>query len=300
VLVSAAGPYLPLPVLVFKTYNVPAFVGEGSLVFSVSFSGDTEETVEATTEAALQGAKVVAVTTGGELARLAEAWEVPLIRVPDSIPQPRAALGALVVPPLLVLEQIGLFPGASHWVKAAVEQLRARRDRLVQPGNPAEELARRIGRTIPLIHGGGGLGAVAAHRWKTQMNENAKLPAFWNSHPELCHNELAGWGQHGDLTRQAITVVGLRHDFEHPQLAARFELAYRLLDEVVAGICEVRAEGEGELAQLLDLILVGDFTSLHMALQEQVDPGPVPVITDMKAAMASRADGRPTTEGVFE
>jgi glucose/mannose-6-phosphate isomerase len=297
VILSAAGPYLPLPVLVFKSYNIPAFVGEGSLIFAISFSGDTEETIEATTEAALQGARVVAVTTGGELARLAESWEVPLIRVPDTIPQPRAALGALVVPPLLILEQIGLFPGASHWIEAAADQLRVRRDRLQQPGNEAEDLARKIGRTIPLVHGGGGLGGVAAHRWKTQLNENAKMPAFWNSHPELCHNELAGWGQHGDLTRQAITVVGLRHDFEHPQLTGRFDLAYRLLDEVVAGIHEIRAEGDGELAQLLDLILVGDFTSLHLALTEGVDPGPVPVITGMKAAMASQGDRRPASEG---
>src|SRR5919205_889522 len=115
VLISAAGPYLPVPVLLFRSYNIPAFVGEGSLVFAISFSGDTEETIEATTQAALQGAKVVAVTTGGELARLAESWEVPLVRVPSTIPQPRAAIGALAVPPLLVLEQIGLFPGASHW-----------------------------------------------------------------------------------------------------------------------------------------------------------------------------------------
>ena len=300
VLMAAAGPFLPVPVLVFKSYHVPAFVGEGSLVFALSFSGDTEETVEAVTEAALQGARVAAVTAGGELARLARAWDVPLVEVPISIPQPRAAIGALAVPPMLLLEDMGLFPGASHWVEAAIEQLAVRRNELVRPDSLAHEMARRIGRTIPVIHGGGGLGGVAAHRWKNQMNENAKVPAFYNSQPELCHNEVAGWGQHGDLTRQMMTLVGLRHDFEHPQVMHRFELTYRLLDEVVAGIEEVRAEGDGELAQLLDLIIVGDFTSVYMALDAGVDPGPIPAIDHIKHALATSAGERrsPDPEGV--
>jgi glucose/mannose-6-phosphate isomerase len=286
VLASAAGPFLPVPVLVFRSYSVPAFVGVGSLVFAISFAGDTEETVVAVTEAALQGARVVAVTRGGELGRLAESWDAPIVPVPEWIPQPRSGLAALAVPPLLVLEDIGLFPGASHWVTRAIDQLRLRRDRLLQPGNDAEVMARAIGRTIPLIYGGGGLGGVAAHRWKNQLNENAKVPAFWNTYPELCHNEIVGWGQHGDLTRQVITLINLRHDFEHPQVMERFRLANDTLDEVVAGIHEVQAEGEGELAQLLDLMMVGDFTSIHLAMQEGVDPGPIPVIEDMKRALA--------------
>jgi glucose/mannose-6-phosphate isomerase len=297
VLAAAAGPYLPVPVLVFKSYHIPAFVGEGSLVFAISFSGDTEETVEAVTEAALQGASVVAITAGGQLGDLAESWGAPIVRVPTSIPQPRAAIGALAVPPMLLLEEIGLFPGARHWVEAALDQLRVRRDLLVKPGSEAEDLARRIGRTMPLIHGGGGLGAVAAHRWKTQVNENAKSPAFWNAQPEICHNEIAGWGQHGDLTRQAMTLVNLRHDFEHPQVMHRFGVTRDLLDEVVADICDVRAEGDGELAQLLDLVMMGDFTSTHLALQQSVDPGPVPVIDQIKTAMATSAGQDPSPEG---
>jgi glucose/mannose-6-phosphate isomerase len=187
------------------------------------------------------------------------------------------------------LEDIGLFPGASYWVNAAIEQLRARRDQLAKPGGLAEQLARRIGRTMPLIHGGGGLGAVAAERWKTDVNENAKCPAFWNMQSELCHNEVSGWGQHGDLTRQMFTLVNLRHDFEHPQVMHRFKLTADLLDEVVSSVEEVRAEGEGELAQLLDLILVGTVTSLHMAFQEGIDPGPIPAQEQIKNALATSA-----------
>jgi glucose/mannose-6-phosphate isomerase len=284
IVAAVAGPFMPVPVVVAKSYELPAFVGDGTLVFAVSFSGDTEETVEATSEAAVQGAKIVVVSGGGELTRLAEAWDAPLVPVPDDIPQPRAAVGALAVPPLIALEEIGLFPGAGRWVEEAVRRLRARRDEL-SGGDPlVDDIARTIGRTIPLIYGGG-LGAVAAMRWKTQMNENAKVPAFWNAQPELCHNEIAGWGQHGDLTRQAITLVALRHDFEHPQVMRRFELVFQMVDEVVAGIAQVEAGGDGQLAQLLDLILVGDLVSLQMALNEGIDPGPAPALDDIKTAL---------------
>jgi glucose/mannose-6-phosphate isomerase len=286
IVAAVAGPFMPVPVVVAKSYELPAFVGDGTLVFAVSFSGDTEETVEATSEAAVQGAKVVIVSRGGELTKLGEAWGSPMVSVPDDIPQPRAGVGALAIPPLIVLEQIGLFPGARRWVDEAVRGLVARRDELTSTDSTVvTDLARQIGRTIPLIYGGGAVGAVAAQRWKTQMNENAKVPAFWNTQPELCHNEMAGWGQHGDLTRQAITLVALRHDFEHPQVMRRFELVFQLVDEVVANIAQIQARGDGQLAQLLDLILVGDLTSLQMALNEGIDPGPIPALDEIKIAL---------------
>jgi glucose/mannose-6-phosphate isomerase len=168
------------------------------------------------------------------------------------------------------------------WIDAAVEQLRRRRDELVADANPAKDLARRIGRQLPIVYGGGGLGGVAALRWKNQFNENAKVPSFSNQIPELCHNELCGWGQHGDVTRQVFRLIDLRHDFEHPQVMRRFELVDEMVDEVVAEIEEVRAEGEGALAQLFDLVLFGDFVSLHLAYQSGVDPGPVAVLEWMK------------------
>jgi glucose/mannose-6-phosphate isomerase len=282
VLVAVAGPFLPVPVTVVKSYELPDFVGHESLVFAISFSGDTEETVEAAGEAFEAGASLVAVTSGGELKRLAEEWGAPVVDVPKNIPQPRCAIGAMAIPPLTVLEEIGLFPGATGWVELAVDQLKRRRDKLVLDGNEAEEIARRIGRTIPLVYGGQAVGATAAGRWKTQVNENAKSPAFSSVLPELGHNELAGWGQHGDITRQVITLVNLRHDAEHPQVARRFAIVSDILQEVVSDIVEVRAQGEGDLAQLLDLILIGDFVSLHLAAAEGVDPGPIPALDELK------------------
>ncbi|HEX3947658.1 MAG TPA: bifunctional phosphoglucose/phosphomannose isomerase [Acidimicrobiales bacterium] len=282
VLAAVAGPELPVPVTVLKSYELPAFVGPDSLVFAVSCSGETEETLATATAAAEVGAPVVAVTGGGRLARLAEREGWPVFAVPAEIPQPRAALGAMAVPLLVVLEQVGLADGLSSRLAATADALARRRDRLVQPGSEAEELARRIGRTIPLVYGATGPAAVAAQRWKTQINENAKAPAFWSALPELCHNEVAGWGQGGDVTRQVLTLVSLRHRGEHPQVARRFQLVTEVLLEVVAEVLEVRAEGADPLGQLFDLILLGDFVSLHLAGREGTDPGPVPVLVDLK------------------
>lgn len=278
--------FVAVPVVVSKGYDAPSFVDESTLVVAMSFSGNTEETLTAVQEARMAGGRVMAVCQGGELAELAEEWRAPVLVIPDGIPMPRAGIGALAVPPLIALERMGLFPGAGEWVGAAVEQLKTRRDKLVQPDSDAEELARRIGRTLPLIYSAADIGAVATARWKAQCNENAKIPAFANVIPELCHNEICGWGQHGDLTRQAFSLVLLRHDDEHPQESRRFDLVTEVLDEVVSDIHTVEAQGDGVLAQLFDLILFGDFVSLHLAGQEDLDPGPVPVLDQLKTALA--------------
>jgi glucose/mannose-6-phosphate isomerase len=273
---------MPVPVVVHKGYGIPNFISDTTLAFAISFSGNTEETLEAVAEASAAGAYVVTVSNGGELEAVSSEARLPHIPIADGIPMPRAGIGAVSIPPLVILERIGLFPGASSWIDAAIAQLRKRRDELVKDDNSARDLARRIGRQLPIVYGGGGVGGAAAVRWKNQFNENAKVAAFWNQLPELCHNELSGWGQHGDVTRQVFRLVNLRHDFEHPQIMRRFDLVNEMVDEVVAAIEEVRAEGEGALAQLFDLILFGDFTTLHLAYESGVDPGPVAVLDWMK------------------
>jgi glucose/mannose-6-phosphate isomerase len=283
VLTAVGGDRLPVPLVVVKDYECPAFVDETTLIIAVSFSGNTEETVSVATAAHARGARVVTVTSGGELGRLAGEWGAPRVPADTSIPMPRVGLGAVSIPPLVVLGRMGLLDGVDAEIEATVRQLRRRRDGLVD----AERVARRIGRTFPLVYGGGALGGVAARRWKTQVNENAKAPAFHNLIPELCHNELCGWGQSGDVTRQVLTVINLRHDHEHAQYDRRFAFDDLAVDEVVAGIEELRARGDGRLAQLFDLIFVGDVVSLHMAAAQDVDPGPIPVLEDMKRFLTS-------------
>ena len=289
VVAAATAPMLPVPVVVSKSYECPSFVGIRSLVFAISASGNTEETIQAASDAAVAGAHMVIVTGGGKLAELGRGWDAAIVEVPSDIPQPRAALGAMSIPPLVVLDEMGLFRGAQTWIDDAIDQLNRRRDELAGAGesSAAAEVARQIGSTFALVHGGGAIGGVAAQRWKTQINENAKAPAFWSVQPELCHNEIAGWGQHGDVTRQLITAVFLRHDGEHPQIGRRFELVGELMREVVAGEVEIEAQGDGDLAQLFDLILFGDYVSLWMAAFAGIDPGPVPALVELKQQLGA-------------
>jgi glucose/mannose-6-phosphate isomerase len=286
-LAAVCAPELAVPVTVAKGYELPAFVGPDSLVFCVSFSGDTEETLAAADQAAEAGAAVVAVTTGGALGRLADAHGWPTVAVPSSIPQPRAALAALAAPPLVVLERVGLCDGVTARLSAAADHVARRRDAFVGVSAEPVTVARRIGRTIPLVYGSPGVAGVAAQRWKTQVNENAKAPAFWSVQPELGHNELAGWGEGGDVTRQVLTLVTLRHDAEHPQIARRFAHVEEVLTEVVADVVEVRAQATEPLACFFELALLGDLVSLHLASNEGVDPGPVPALVELKAQLAS-------------
>jgi glucose/mannose-6-phosphate isomerase len=282
VLAAAAVGTSRVPVSVVKSYELPAWVGPSTLVFAVSCSGDTEETLSCTEAAFAAGAVVIALTSGGRLGALAEEHGAPVVAVPPSIPQPRAAIGAMGVPLLVIAERIGLLAGIADQVPSAVDQLARRRDQLVGASSPAKEIARRIGRTIPLVHGAQGLSSVAASRWKTQVNENAKSPAFWAAQPELCHNEIAGWAQFGDVTRQVITQVALRTADDDPHIARRFAWVGEMLREVVADTIEVWGEGDSALARFFDLVIVGDFVSLHLAERDGIDPGPLPILAEMK------------------
>jgi glucose/mannose-6-phosphate isomerase len=286
VLAAVANSALPVPITVMKQYRTPRFVGPGTLAFALSYSGNTEETLSMARGAVDAGATLVTVSNGGELADLPSVVHFPC---PSGL-MPRAALGAMVAPLFVTLYRMKLVPQAHALLVQAQEQLGHRRDKcrpeVTGDANPARELARKIERTIPLIYGGGAIGAVAAMRWKCDVNENAKAPAFWAMHPELDHNEISGFGQHGDVTRQIFTLVELRHAGEHERLAPRFEFTRGLLEECVASVLSVQAEGEGRLAQLLDLMYVGDWTSCYLAFDNDVDPGPIDAITALKAALA--------------
>jgi glucose/mannose-6-phosphate isomerase len=289
VFTTALNDELPVPAVVLKQYRVPAFVGPRTLAFAVSYSGDTEETVSMATAAADCGARLVCVSVGGALQTLAEECGGLHVSCPPGY-LPRAALGSLIAPLFVAAYRSGLAPGAHAQLVMAQEQLARRREKCrpeVEAGaNPARELARLIGRTIPVIYGGGALGGVAAYRWKCDVNENAKAPAFAHAHPELGHNEICAWGQHGDVTRQLITLVQLRHGFEHARLAPRFAAVSDIVDETVHQVLTVEGEGEGRLAQLLDLMYLGDFVSTYLALDNDVDPGPIDAIFELKHRLA--------------
>jgi len=290
-IVQAAGSAtLPVPLTTLKQYRTPAYVGPRTLAFAVSYSGDTEETLAMASGALQAGAHLIAVSRGGALAALAREHGALHVPCAPDIVMPRFALGELLAPILVVLFRLGLMPEVHAGLLMAQQQLQHRRDQcrpdVELARNPARELARRIDRTIPIVYGAGALGGVAAMRWKQSVNENAKAPAYWNQFPELDHNELCGWGQHGDVTRQVFTLVELRHGLEHPQLERRVTATREMIDEAVHQVLTVDAAGEGRLAQLLDLVHLGDWTSYYLALANDVDPGPIDAISQLKSRLA--------------
>jgi hypothetical protein len=199
----------------------------------------------------------------------------------EDVPHERAALGAMVASGLTALARMGIADGVEDDLDRAIAQLHRRRNAAFADAPSdidAPKLARRIGRLLPLVYGDGDVGALAAERWKQQCNVNAKVPAFARGLADVAHDEIAGWGQHGDLTRQVFCAVVLRHDHERPGGDARFTTFTEVLEESLAAVHHVRAEGDGPLAQLLDLAYVGDLVSLHLALNEGLDPGPAPAL----------------------
>ena len=281
---------LPIPVVVLKYYRTPAFVGPRTLAFAISYSGGTEETLEMARGAFDAGARVVAVTAGGELAALAEERGGLHLPCTPDIPMPRLALCAMVAPVLVTLFRMGMLPEAHAGMTQAQRQLAHRRDQckadVAAPANPARELARKIGRTIPVIHGAGGLGAVAAMRWKQSINENAKAPAFWNYLPELNHNEICGWSGAGSLGRLAAVFLG---DADiHPRVRDRIELTEGLIREQGHATFVVRSRGQTRVERVFSLVLLGDLVSLYLAVLRGVDPTPVDVIESLKSRLAKR------------
>jgi glucose/mannose-6-phosphate isomerase len=278
---EAVGPTIPVPIVVHRGYGVPNFVDESTLVVAISFDGETSETLEAAQDALVDGATVVCVSGGGELQAWAVANDLVHLPVMPDAPVERAAIGSLAVPVLVLLDRVGMYPGAEAWIDAAIAQATVRRNELITESNFARRLARQLGRAFPIVYGGNGPGGTAAEFWKAQFNQNAKVAAFSNQVPELTHDEIAGWGQDGDVTRQIFQVFMLHHDFEHPQVSSRLAAVEEVLVEVVGAVHVVEAAGDGLLAQLFDLELIGQFVSLHAAVEQSIDPGPVPIVSEI-------------------
>lgn len=290
---TLAAPVSQVPVLVHHDHRLPAHVSVRSLCIVSSFDGDSADMANAVTAAHRAGSRLVVVSGPGRLVELTAELGVPHVPVATDVTFARAALPALVVPALAVLEQLGSFSELTESVTAAVAQLRTRRSQVgaADPDPDPARLARRIGRTLPIIYGAGDLGVVAARRWKSQVNENAKAAAFSGGVPEVTHDEIAGWGQHGDMTRQVFSLVTLRHDHEDPGSDARFAVIEELVEEVVADRHRVDADGDGPLAQLFDLCFQGDLMSYHLAQENEIDPGPVAAVEAVAARVRAAGVG---------
>lgn len=282
-------PRLGVPWRTIKGYGpLPEWIGRNTLVFVVSYSGDTEETLAAFDEIHSRGARPVAVSSGGRLAELAGSYGVAQVKVPGGL-QPRASLGFLALPLLAVLAEIGMVPDCSDVVDEAVATLAdvaktCSRDIPVEQ-NIAKQLATSVSGRLPVIYGGSGLGEVAAYRFKCDLNEYAKIPAFANSLPEMNHNELEALAS---ADREDFVAVLLRDAEDHERVALRFDVAKKLLERAGTEVIEVRSQGISSLSRLLTLVLITQLAAIYGGLLNDVNPGPVPVIQDFKKHLADQ------------
>jgi len=276
-----------VPISIVRSYTLPACVGPDALVVGCSYSGNTEETLSAFQQARERGARLLAITRGGQLGQLARSWGVPALTF-DYVSQPRAALGYSLVLLLGVLEQLGFFgPKEADLAEAVdvMEALQGETGPQVPTGeNPAKALAHRLHGRLVVVYGAGFMEPVA-NRWKTQINENSKAWATFEGMPELNHNSIVGY-EHPRELRDRLAVVMLTSALDHPRTAIRFQVTRELLEE--RGIaCEVvTARGRSRLAQMLSTIHLGDYVSFYLAALNGADPTPVEVINVLKRRLA--------------
>jgi glucose/mannose-6-phosphate isomerase len=276
------------PVDVNRGHTLPAYAGTSTLVIVSSYSGETAETLSAFAGAVDRGCQILAVTSGGTLASSCQERGFPVVRVPGG-GQPRAALGHLAFGILGALGSAGLLPTIDDDVAATAGALDALAAELApevpSASNRAKDLASWIGDRVPVMWGADGSGAVAAMRWKTQMNENGKIPAWHASMSELDHNEVVGWVRpYGER----YAVIALYLGDEEPEIVSRFELSSAIVRDAGAEVREVRVEPGSTLQRQCSLVMLGDMTSCYVGLRRGFDPTPVEAIARLKAALAAR------------
>jgi glucose/mannose-6-phosphate isomerase len=282
---SALGDRASRPIAVARGYELPPWATPDTVVLCSSFSGDTEETLACYDAATALGAPRIVATTGGRLAEAARADGVPVIPLPAGF-QPRAAVAYMVVSAL----EVAAVCGAAPSVRSEVDVAAAHAERLVEewgPAAPEDSLAKSLARglhgSVPQI-AGAALTASVAYRWKTQINENAKIPAFSHELPELDHNEVVGWSGAPELGR--FSAVFLSDCDQHPRTRQRIELTRSLIEPDAAATFVVESRGETPTERMLSLVLLGDLTSVYLAVLRGVDPTPVEVIERLKAELA--------------
>jgi len=272
------------PIVITRGYALPAWTTPDTTVLCSSYSGNTEETLAVFDVAGALGARRIVSTTGGKLAEAARAEDVPVIPLPGGF-QPRVAVAYSLV---VALEVAGLC-GAGERLHAEIDVASARAERLAEAWSPdgpddcpPKALARGLHGTIPQI-AGAGLTAPIAYRWKTQINENAKLPAFSSELPELDHNEIAGW--EGARELGPFSAVFLDDSDLHPRTRQRIELTRGLIASRGSATFRVDSMGETRTERLVSLVLLGDLVSLYLAVLRGIDPTRVEAIDHLKQAL---------------
>lgn len=276
-------PGLDVPFVISKEYRLPSFISARTLVIAASYSGNTEETLEALNKAEEKGAQIAIIAHGGKLLEIAQQKGYVVAVLPES-PQPRTgvfyAYRALVeILMAAKLIEAGGVDQLSNVSDRLTEAVKAWAPDIADDQNEAKQLALAMVGKTPIVYGGP-LTYPAAYKWKIDVNENAKNTAWCSQLPEFNHNEFIGWSSHP--IEKPFAVIDLLSSFEHPRVLKRFEVTDRLLSGKRPKSISVQAKGETVLEQLLYLVLLGDMATTYLALLNGVDPTPVELVERFK------------------
>lgn len=284
---ATSWPGFKVPFEVVRDYDLPPYVGEQTLVVAASYSGNTEETLSALSQAEARGAKAAVITGGGKLLERAKGAGYPLAILPKT-EQPRYAVLANLKALLTIVAPLGVLNVANHTkdLARAAEFLKDStknwRPDVPTAKNPAKQLALEcIGKSV-VIYGGSKF-QPAAYKWKISFNENAKQVAWCGVLPEFNHNEFIGWSK--QPVDKPYAVIELRSNLEHERVQKRFKVSERLLSGMRPAPHVVQAEGGDLLEQLLWTVAFGDFVSLYAGLLNGLNPAPVELVEKFKKEM---------------
>ncbi len=275
---AVLGDRLTGPMLTVRSYELPSWATPEWTVLCLSYSGETEETLACLEAAEVLGARRVVAGIGGPLVDRARATDVPVIGLPG-IFRSRTAVAYMLVAAAEVAALAGIAPRIHTEIDAAAAFLAEQSESLQQQ---AREIAALTAGAVPVIHGAD-LTAPVARRWKTQVNANAKLPAWWAELPEADHDELLGWsGASGDERPAAIF---LEDRDQHPRIARRFELTAAALQPAAGAVVRVETAGETRIERLVWAVMLGDLVSLELAAVRAVDPDQGDAVEHLKEEM---------------
>lgn len=282
--VAALGDRATRAISVVRSYGLESWAAPDSFVLCSSYSGETEETLACFDAAGAAGAHRATLTTGGSLAEAARAEGVPVIGVPAGM-QPRAA----VVYGLVGTLECAALCGAAPSLRAEIDGAKDLLEGLAGEWGPdapedalPKQIARKLQGRVPVVHGAAPTTAVA-RRWHTQVNENAKLAAFWSELPEANHNEICGWER--GAARAPLAAVFLDDPDHHPRIERRIELTCRVASNAGVPAIRVAARGQTRLERVLSQVLLGDLVSVYLAVLEGVDPSPVEALVEFKRSL---------------
>ncbi len=277
-------------VTISRDYELPHFVDDKTNVICSSYSGNTEETITAVKEALKITKRIVCITTGGELLEFAKANELPHVQIPSGL-QPRCAVGYSIIPMLFTVLNSGFVTKAEakkavNSIESVIELSKELSDDFSQYEQPniAITIAEMIKNTVPVIYSSDKFYA-ANLRWRCQIQENSKSIAYGSVLPEMNHNEINSFEHPADVIER-LSMVVINDDIDHPRTKIRFEAIKEILEDKVETIIELTASSEDYLSKVIEYLYLGDWVSYYMAVLQNIDPTPIPLITKLKNILA--------------